>query len=416
MDRKPPQISEIKSTQYNIKQIEARLTELLKKTQSVIKKPPQINTEQIEARLTKLLKKTQSVVKNPRSVVKKPPQISEIKSTQYNTKQIEARLTELLKKTQSVVKNPRSVAENPRSVAEKQKQRVGSQLNDDERDNLYNKPTFYLTICNDGSDEIGYYVDKTKFLYTNQCILISIMDHLKLLGRLDVNYSIAQFREENGIHNKLWDPHKDFQFANNNDQTTLLINIMINHKLRLKFVVPYYNETDRTLIWTTNPVVDYPDYTDSDCDYAVSNVYILNTPRHFALLINGFNENRYTPNMVNHLIQNKRDICNYYIDDVIKIQTENRIRATKDINQFKKDINQFKKEHPEEYLRSKIKELTENIELYGLTNSRVVADMQNTINDMEHAIKQNTAEHYIKRNITNKYLKYKQKYLHLKTY
>jgi len=304
--------------------------------------------------------------------------------------------------------------EKTQRVTKEPIQRMGSPLNDDEYDNSYKKPTFYLTMCNGGSDYIGYYVGQQKLLYTNQCILISIMDHLKLLGRLNVNCSIAWFRENNGISNKLWDPHSDFQFANNNDQTTILINIMINHKLRLKFVIPYYNESDKTLLWTTNPVVNYPDYKDSDCVYPISNVYILNTPNHFALLINGFDENRYTHEMKDWLIENNRTTCKYSIADVNEINQNNIKRATEYIDQYKIDINQLKKADPVKYLRIKIQELTQNIDAYGPKYPNMVRDMQNTINDMTKAIEQNTAADYIKNYFKNKYLKYKQKYLQLK--
>jgi hypothetical protein len=274
---------------------------------------------------------------------------------------------------------------------------------------LQNNEETYVSIGNGGSDGIGYMENGKRKYYSNQCILISIMDHLKLLGRLEPNCSIYKFRQTYGISDAQWFPYQDFQFGENAYQTRTLTRIMLEENLRLQFVLPKVDKNTETLLWTSNGMMKYPDYTKSLSRYPIIDVYILNIPGHYEVLINGFNENRYDLNQMHSSLKEK--ITRRSISDVRKlmdIQDKNTQRET----EIKNNLTQLK--------RLKLL-LGENKAILLLAQGNPnwtqeeldQMEQDNTL--MEYHIKNNTPEKYYESNpYKNKYLKYKQKYLQLK--
>ena len=260
----------------------------------------------------------------------------------------------------------------------------------------------YKTIRNNGScREEAYYEDENNDIKTcmNQCILISIMDHLKLLRRLDLDCSINKFIELHSKELNNWDRTHDFQVGDQ-IKTDLLRRLCEKEGLDLRFVRPAINNDE--LVWKNDGMFGNMTYKKN-----TTVVYILCLPNHYELLVNGFNENRYDKEMVKQFttreiyIEEAKKFIDYYKQNMI-MRNENMKRLS--------SIDR---------LRALIVDQQNNITQMKQNNNYkdTVKDMEKELIEMMNCLTDETkATSYLKKNknIMNKYLKYKQKYLQLK--
>lgn len=72
----------------------------------------------------------------------------------------------------------------------------------------------------------------------NQCMLISILDHLRYVRRSHINSNINMFRRQQNITNNNWSIHDIFNVTNHN-QIQVIQNIM--NKCKLNIHIRYMN-------------------------------------------------------------------------------------------------------------------------------------------------------------------------------
>ena len=261
-------------------------------------------------------------------------------------------------------------------------------------------PDHYQTIQNNGScREDPTFKDEHGNFYMSQCILISIMDHLKLIKRLAFNCSITQFIKLHSEELNNWNLTSDYQVGDE-IKNDLLRRLCEKEGLELKFVYPAINNDG--LMWNNNGIFDHMIYKKDKTD-----VYILCLPNHYELLINGFNENRYNKELVKYFITREIDIEK--TKEIIDYYRQNTINRNENIKRVS-SINRLQALIAEQ--RNNINQLTHND-----NNKDMVKDMRTELAKMMNYLTDETkATYYLKNNeiITNKYLKYKQKYLQLK--
>ena len=157
---------------------------------------------------------------------------------------------------------------------------------------------FYTTIFNNGGElgynPPGYYNPDTKSTtyFSSQCMLISIMDHLLITGKITLDITLDIFRNKH-FSKSDWSPTENFNYVHDDLSVSVLSN-MINNGIEpiqmriLRNICTYYslkiniiNKEEDRITWQSQNLLDIKDESN------VTNVYILSTGAHFELLING---------------------------------------------------------------------------------------------------------------------------------
>ena len=221
---------------------------------------------------------------------------------------------------------------------------------------------FYTTIFNTGGElgynPPGYYNPDTKSTtyFSSQCMLISIMDHLLITGKITLDMTLDMFRNMH-FNKSNWSPTENFNYVHDDLSVSVLSN-MINNGIEpiqmriLRNICTYYslkiniiNKEEDRITWQSQNLLDIKDESN------VTNVYILSTGAHFELLINGHATRLYKGYNIpiymfkkrtsikhpfideldikqldlheyNHNLQNKLDSCNDRMKDIILHQID----------------------------------------------------------------------------------------------